>query len=128
MTSELKRILYVEDEEDIRTVAQMALEIGGFTLEICSSGKEAIEKARGFSPDLILLDVMMPEMDGPETLKELQQIPEISGVPTIFMTAKAQSHEIAQFKKLGAIEVIVKPFDPMTLASDIRQIWEKHHE
>lgn len=122
--SSLKRILYAEDEPDIRTVTQMALEtLGGFTLEVCSSGFEAVEKGPSFAPDLILLDVMMPGMDGISTMKALQEIPELTSTPVIFMTAKIQAYEMTEYKKLGAAGVIPKPFDPMTLSDQIRDIW-----
>lgn len=120
----LNKILHVEDEPDIQEVARMALEaIGGFTVETCSSGQEAIDKAPVFSPDLILLDVMMPGMDGPKTLQELRKIPEFVDTPVIFMTAKVQGGEIDEFKRLGAIDVIAKPFDPVALSDQIREIW-----
>ncbi|MDP6526672.1 MAG: response regulator [Kiritimatiellia bacterium] len=124
----LNKILHVEDEPDIQEVAKLALEsVGGFTVEACSSGQEALDKVADFAPDIILLDVMMPDMDGPATLQELRKIQELADTPIIFMTAKAQTHEIEKFKELGAIDVITKPFDPMTLADQIRDIWEKHH-
>lgn len=124
MTS-LQRILYVEDEPDIQEVAQMTLEaIGDFTVEACSSGQEALDKAPGFSPDLILLDVMMPGMDGPTTLQELRKLPATATTPAIFMTAKVQSHEVDQYLELGAAGVIDKPFDPTTLCDEIRNIWK----
>ncbi len=123
-TQELKRILYVEDEPDIQAVAKIALEtVGGFELRVCSSGEEAIQDPISFAPDLILLDVMMPGMDGPTTLAELRKMPELANIPVIFMTAKVQPQEVAHFKSLGAIEVIAKPFDPMTLAQTIRDAW-----
>lgn len=122
--NELQRILYVEDEPDIRTIAQVALEsVGGFMVRICASGEEALRELDAFAPDLILLDVMMPGMDGPTTLKLLQEKPGFEQTPVVFMTAKVQPAEIAQFKSLGALDVIPKPFDPMTLAEQIRQIW-----
>ena len=124
----LQRILYVEDEPDIQAVARLSLEhIGGFTVEVCSSGHEALEKLPLFKPDLILLDVMMPSMDGPTTLQALRATPEGNTVPVAFMTAKVQPQEIAQYKLLGAIDVIPKPFDPMTLADKVRAIWERRH-
>jgi CheY-like chemotaxis protein len=127
MTS-LQRILHVEDEPDIQEVARLTLEsMGGFTVETCGSGQEALDKAPGFAPDLILLDVMMPGMDGPATLRELRKLPEIAETAIVFMTAKAQTHEIEEFKQMGAADVITKPFDPMTLSGQIRDIWEKHH-
>ena len=124
--STLKRVLYVEDEADIRAVASIALEtVGGFELLVCSSGEEALAKAISFSPDLLLLDIMMPGMDGPSTLRALWEIPELADVPAMFMTAKVQSDEIAEYKALGALEVIVKPFDPMTLADQIKTAWQQ---
>lgn len=126
---ELRRILLVEDEPDIQQVARLALEaVGGFTVEICSSGSEAIEKAPLFAPDLMLLDVMMPGMDGPSTLNALRENPEISNTPAIFMTAKVQQHEVRRYKEMGVLDVIPKPFDPMTLSSTINNIWRQHHD
>lgn len=122
--SELKRILYVEDEPDIQAVAKIALEVvGGFELKVFSSGADAVKNAVAFGPQLLLLDVMMPGMDGPTTLSELRKLPELAQTPVIFMTAKVQPQEVAHFKSLGAIDVIAKPFDPMTLAKLVRNAW-----
>lgn len=122
----MERILYVEDEQDIQEITKLALEeLGGFTVEVCNSGKEAIEKAPEYRPDLILLDVMMPEMDGPSTLAALRDLPSTAQTPVIFMTAKTQSYEIDRFKALGAIDVIKKPFDPMALVDQLRTAYEK---
>lgn len=121
----LSRILYVEDEPDIQAVAKVALEVvGGFEVCICSSGEEAIKKVLDFSPDLILLDVMMPDMDGPSTLVSLKKLPGLDSLPYVFMTAKVQPSEIEYFKSLGAIDVIAKPFDPMTLSERVNGIWQ----
>jgi two-component system OmpR family response regulator len=121
----LNRILYVEDETDIQAVAKLALEmVGGYTVKICSSGEEALREAAAFSPDMILLDVMMPGMDGPSTLKALREQTTLVNVPVAFMTAKVQPAEIAHYISLGARDVIAKPFDPMNLAKQIRAIWE----
>jgi CheY-like chemotaxis protein len=121
----LKRILYVEDEPDIQAVAKMALElVGGFTVKVCSSGDQALREAVDFSPQMILLDVMMPGMDGPTTLKALRELPTLTDVPVAFMTAKVQPNEVAHFIELGARDVIPKPFDPMTLAQQVLGIWE----
>ena len=127
MAATLTKILYVEDDVDIQSVAKIALEIvGGFTLRSCSSGKEAVDpKSVEFAPDLMLLDVMMPEMDGPTTLSKLREYPELNKTPVIFMTAKVQASEVAYYKSLGAIGVIAKPFDPMLLATQIRQLWSE---
>lgn len=127
MRPDLTRILYVEDEPDIQAVARIALEtVGGFTLTICGSGKEALANAAAFAPDLLLLDVMMPGMDGVTTLQELRKQSAMSATPVMFMTAKVQPQEIAQLMSLGALDVIPKPFDPMTLADQIRRLWIKH--
>lgn len=126
MEHELNRILYVEDDPDIQAIAVMVLEsIHGFALESCSSGSEALQKAVPFKPDLILLDVMMPGMDGPETLKGLRVFPELANTPVVFMTAKVQPQEVEGYLNLGAVGVIAKPFDPMTLADELRAIWAK---
>ncbi|KAF0204988.1 MAG: response regulator [Gallionellaceae bacterium] len=128
MTEKLTRILYVEDEPDIQMVARLALEtLGGFTLEICSSGKEALEKIGAFQPQLMLLDVMMPGMDGPTTLGELRKLASFTSTPAIFMTAKVQPSEVAGYKAIGAVDVIPKPFDPMTLSTQVQAIWERCH-
>ena len=122
----LNKILYVEDDVDIQTVAQIALEVvGGFQLKTCSSGKEAIREAAGFMPDLLLLDVMMPEMDGPTTLEGLRKCENTKNTPVIFMTAKVQATEVAYYKSLGALGVIAKPFDPMILATQVRKLWDE---
>ena len=124
MTS-LQRILYVEDEPDIQAVAKLALEmVGGFEVKICSSGEEALEEAEAFAPQLLLLDVMMPGMDGPGTLAALRAISSLAEIPAVFMTAKVQPSEVAHYKSLGALDVIAKPFDPMGLAAEVRRIWE----
>lgn len=126
MPRELKRILYVEDEASIRTIAVTVLEaVGGFTVIACSSGKQALDAAPVANADLILLDVMMPEMDGPATLEALRQIPQTAQTPVMFMTAKVQASEILHYKSLGAIDVVAKPFDPMTLSAQISEIWQR---
>ncbi|WP_332775316.1 response regulator [Polaromonas sp.] len=126
MPAPLNRILYVEDEPDIRAIAQMALEaVGGFTVLACASGREALAAAPSAAADLLLLDVMMPGMDGPSTLQALRQLPATAGTPVIFMTAKVQAAEVAQYRALGALDVIAKPFDPMALSAQIRQIFDR---
>jgi len=126
--STLQRVLYVEDEPDIQAVAKLALElVGGFTVKVCASGEEALREAEAFAPQMILLDVMMPGMDGPATLSKLRELVDIEQVPVAFMTAKVQPQEIEQYRQLGAREVIVKPFDPMTLAAQVRSIWSRVH-
>ena len=124
----LHRILYVEDEPDIQAVARIALEaVGGFQLMVCSSGQEALAAAPAFAPDLILLDVMMPGLDGPSTLVALRALPEFRTTPIVFMTAKVQANEVARYRQIGALDVIAKPFDPMTLSATVSSIWAAHH-
>jgi len=126
---QLSRILFVEDELDIQMVARLALEdVGGFTVKVCGSGSEALETVSEFLPQLILLDVMMPDPDGPTTLAALAEIPESATTPVVFVTAKVQNHEVTEYLELGAIDVIVKPFDPMKLASRVLEIWHRHHD
>jgi CheY-like chemotaxis protein len=129
MTKSLEKILYVEDEGDIQDVARLSLEdVGGFILNVCDSGEAALKVAQEFEPDLLLLDVMMPGMDGPATLSALRKVPGIEHTPAIFMTAKVMKSEIERYKEMGALDVISKPFDPMTLSEQIRDIWKRYHE
>ncbi len=128
MDEALTKILYAEDEPDIRSIAQIALEdLGGFTVNYCNNGKEAIDAVSVFQPQLLLLDVMMPGMDGPTTLKEIRKINGFEHTPAIFMTAKIQPNEVTQYKALGVIDVISKPFDPITLAETIKNAWKNSH-
>lgn len=120
---ELKKILCVEDDPDIQTVIKFALIASGLSVQACSSGAEALEVVVPFGPDLILLDVLMPGMDGPTTLKALREFSEIKDTPVIFMTAIVQPNEIAHLKKLGVLDVITKPFDPISLADQIDTLW-----
>ncbi len=124
----LSRVLLVEDDLDIQFVAQLALEaVGSFVVEICSSGSEVLDIAPRFCPDLIILDVMMPGMNGPSTLKALRELAGTVETPVIFMTAKAQHHEVEHYLELGALGVITKPFDPLTLPATITSIWSQHY-
>ncbi len=121
--------MMVEDDADIQIVGRMALErVGGFTVSVCSSGVQALEAVTVFNPDLILLDVMMPEMDGPATLEALRGNEETRSIPIIFMTAKAMPQEIQSYKDMGALDVIPKPFDPMELSGSIRSIWKAYQQ
>lgn len=121
----LQKILYVEDDPDIQAIATMVLEsFGGYEVVACSSGQEALQAVQGFQPDFILLDVMMPGMDGPATLQQLRLLEMLRQVPVAFMTARVQPTDVAELHKLGAKGVIAKPFDPMTLADQVRQLWE----
>ncbi|HZG45720.1 MAG TPA: response regulator [Allosphingosinicella sp.] len=119
----MKRILYVDDEADIREVAAMSLELGaGLEVRCAASGPDALVEAANWRPDLIMLDVMMPGMDGPTTLAQLRAAPATASIPIIFITARTQAQEVEGFLALGAIGVIAKPFDPMQLGSQVREL------
>lgn len=114
------KVLQVEDDLDIQEIARLSLEtIGGFDVLQCSSGAQALEKAQAFAPDVLLLDVMMPEMSGDVVLGHLRNLDGLKETPAIFMTARAQKPEVEELKSLGAIDVILKPFDPMELPGQI---------
>ncbi|MEW5892742.1 MAG: response regulator [Pseudomonadota bacterium] len=124
--STLKHILVVEDDPDIQKITRLALEtVGGFKVMVAGSGEEALVALDQFKPDLLLLDVMMPGMDGPTTLSRIRLRPEHQATPAIFLTAKAQTHEIEALIAHGAIAVIAKPFDPMNLAAEVRARWDQ---
>jgi two-component system OmpR family response regulator len=126
MNKELRTIMLVEDEPDILEIARLALEATApYTVHTCNSGQKAIDSAPQIKPDLIVLDMMMPGMDGLTTLKLLRENTELQDIPIIFMTAKAQNNEIKRYIESGALGVISKPFDPMHLADEILQIWGK---
>lgn len=123
--AQLTRILHVDDARDIRDVVRLALEtLGGFTIESCASGDEAIAKAPAFGPELLLLDDMMPGLDGPSTFRRLRSLAGMERTPAIFMTAQAMPDDVTRLKAIGAIAVIPKPFDPTTLADRVRAAWD----
>ncbi|MGD2114399.1 MAG: response regulator [Acidobacteriota bacterium] len=123
----LKRILLVEDEADIQLVARIALErLGGFELEICSSGEEALERASELAPQLILLDIVLPGLGGLETLAELRKIPSLRTTPVVVLTARVRTDEVAEYEERDVAAVIPKPFDPLLLGDRLRRIWESH--
>jgi CheY-like chemotaxis protein len=115
------RILVVDDEPDIREVVDVSLGLDReFKMRACASGADALVMAAEWSPTLILLDVMMPLMDGPATLANLRKNPRTAHIPVLFLTARTQTDEIAQYISLGAQGVLSKPFNPMTLAASVR--------
>ena len=117
------KILIIDDEDDIRSISRLALgRVGGMDVTDASSGKDGIAKAVAEAPDAILLDVMMPEQDGPATLLLLKADPRTAGIPVIFLTAKAMASELERLRALGAAGVLTKPFDPMTLAASVRAL------
>lgn len=123
----LRKILLVEDEDDICVIAKISLEnIGHFEVNYAKSGSEALHILDHYTPDLILLDVMMPLMDGVETFHAMRKLKGVESIPIVFMTAKVRPDEIDSYIKLGAAEVICKPFDPLTLANRLRDIWKEN--
>lgn len=115
------RVLYVDDEPDIREVACLSLSLDPeLEVQECASGVRAVEVARSWQPHLIMLDVMMPGMDGPETFARLRAQADTAAIPIVFITARTQEKDVARLHDLGAAGVIQKPFNPMTLATDVR--------
>jgi len=115
------KVLLIDDEDDIRRIARLGLaRVGGMQVVDAGSGLEGVRKAEQERPDVILLDVMMPGLDGPSTLAALRANPATARIPVLFLTAKAMSAEIERLKDLGVTGVLIKPFDPMTLAAQVR--------
>lgn len=124
--NEVRKVLLVDDDEDIRIIGEMALtEVGGLITVLAGSGEQALEIAAAEQPDVIMLDVMMPGMDGPTTFRQLREEPSTASIPVVFVTAKIQRHEVQRYLDLGAIGVIGKPFDPMGLPGELRGIVER---
>ncbi|MGA7856674.1 MAG: response regulator [Terracidiphilus sp.] len=117
------RILIIDDEDDIREIAAMSLETAaGWEVMVASSGAQGLARAASYQPDAILLDVMMPGMDGPTTFRELRKNPATAKIPVLFLTAKVQATDRRSFANLGVHAVLVKPFDPMTLSAQISAV------
>ncbi len=126
MSEGLKTILIAEDDPHIQELALMALEsVGGFSVIACDDGQTSIAKARHARPDLIILDWMMPRMNGGEALAALRADPQTRDIPVIFMTAKVRSEDIDRMRALGALDVIPKPFNAMDLPRRVQEIWER---
>lgn len=126
---ELKRILHVEDDPDIQAIVKICLEtIGGYELLQCLSGQEALGKAVGFAPDVFMLDMMMPGMNGVETLEGLRKIPALDHVPAIFITSINAAGKYEQAIKRMAVGMIQKPFDPTLLAGQVLNLWQQGQE
>ncbi|MBM3617242.1 MAG: response regulator [Alphaproteobacteria bacterium] len=127
--TELVSILYVEDDPDIQAMTKLTLKRrGGFDVRTADSGNAALKELKKNPPQLLMLDVMMPGMDGPATLRAIRELPEGGSIPAIFITAKVQKHEVAAYEAMGCIGVISKPFDAMTLTDTIQEMWKKHLE
>ena len=125
----LKHVLYVDDDADIREIVHMSLSLDGeLAVHVSDGGERALTQMRAERPDLVMLDVMMPGMDGPSVLARMRADAALAHIPVIFMTAKTNPAEVARFRDLSAIGVIAKPFDPMALGSQVRALWRSHHE
>jgi two-component system, OmpR family, response regulator len=117
------KVLLVDDEEDIRKIGRLSLEaVGGFAVVLASGAAEALDVARSARPGLILMDMMMPGVDGLAALSRLRAEPALAQIPVIFMTAKVQRNEVAHYLEAGALGVIQKPFDPMTLPAEVARL------
>lgn len=128
MTDSLDHIAYIDDDIDILSIAQIALStVGAFRASLIHGPQAALDQLVKADPDLVLLDVMMPGTDGPTLLQEIIRHPTLFKVPVVFMTARVQPKEVSHYLAMGAIGVIPKPFDPMTLASEVRDIWNVWH-
>ena len=122
----LNRICYVEDDEDIQRIVRMTLErVGKMTVEVVGDTTMAIEAMTAFRPDMVMLDWMMPKMDGPTLFRQMKLRPETSALPVVFITAKASQHDLDELLKLGAAGAISKPFSPRDLPDQLRAIWAK---
>lgn len=121
----IRKVVLCDDDPDIRAIGEISLrDVGGWEVVCVNDGFAAVDAARAEMPDLILLDIMMPNLDGPGTFAKLRGDPQCSAIPVVFMTAKAQSHELRGYTELGAAGVIAKPFDPLTLPEQIRALVE----
>jgi len=122
----LSKGCYVEDDQDIQRIVRLSLEkVGKMTVEVVSDPNSAVEAMKRFVPDLVLLDWMMPGMDGPTLFRKMRQIPELSALPVVFITAKASQSEMEELAALGAAGAISKPFSPKDLPDQLREIWAK---
>lgn len=122
----LHRVCYVEDDEDIQKIVRMSLErIGKMQVEVVSDPMLAIEAIKAFKPELVMLDWMMPGMDGPTLYRKMQETPEVRDLPVVFITAKASQKELDELRALGAAGTISKPFAPRDLPEQLRAIWNK---
>jgi CheY-like chemotaxis protein len=122
----LNRVCYVEDDEDIQRIVRLSLErVGKMTVEVVGDPTVAIDAIIRFGPDLVMLDWMMPVLDGPALFRQMKQKPETSALPVVFITAKASSKELDELSRMGAVGTISKPFSPKDLPDQLREIWKK---
>ncbi len=123
----LNTLVYIDDDASLRSIVEIALAtIGNYEVKLCSSGLEALEILQDFHPDMILLDLVMPEMDGFETLEKIRQIESLKNIPVVFMTAHSDARTLKSFRQAGAAGSISKPFNPIRLAEQIQTLWNKY--
>jgi len=117
------KLLHVEDDADIREIVLLSLDFSGeFEVVQCESGEDAVKQVKTFTPDVVLLDFMMPGMTGSRTLEEMRKVPQMVNVPVIFLTAKTLHTEVEEFHRIGAAGVIIKPFDVLSLACQVKAV------
>ncbi len=125
----LTNVLYVEDDTDIQEIVKLTLEhLGGMHIKICNSGRNALAELEKYQPQLILLDAMMPEANGMETLQTLKATPETRNIPVVFLTANVQKHEVDSYLAHGALGVVQKPFNPNKLVETLNTLWIEYHQ
>ena len=126
MRTALRKILLVEDDPDIQYITRLSLEVGGgYEIKVCASGAEAMQAGPAFAPDLILLDVMMPGMDGPATMDALRTLPDLAATPIVFFTAHTHEQMRLDLLRRGALGIIIKPIEPTALVEQIRALWRQ---
>lgn len=124
----LRRIMLADDEPDILEISKIAIEtIGGYEVAVYTSGKELLEQLIAFEPDLIVVDVLMPDLTGPQVLEELRRVPEYADTPVVYLTGVMQREGEDDLRATGVVDIILKPFDPMTLADRLEAIWKEFH-
>jgi len=127
INKELKKIIYVDDDPDLRRIVKFSLEtLGNYQVQVYCDGKEFLSEVVSIKPDLIMIDVIMPIIDGPAAVQKLRKIPEVKDIPVIFLTSKYNPRDIEQFNALGVPYLIKKPFDPSVLHQQVLEIWQKH--
>lgn len=127
MAHNLKHIYCIDDEANILEITALCLQdVGGYRVDTFTRAQDALDAAPTNKPDLILVDVTMPVMDGPATLHKFKENPELATIPFIFVTARVQASEVEKYRQSGAIGIISKPYDPMTLSTQVAAIWDEY--
>ncbi|MGK9066336.1 response regulator [Stutzerimonas chloritidismutans] len=125
----LKRILHVEDVPSIQVVTRIALEkLGGFQVLSCATAQQALDEVEAFAPDMILMDMLLPQMDGLELLRQMSTLIDLQQIPVVLLTGQNQPAELAELRTLGVRKLLQKPFDPLQLATQLNEIWETEHD